>query len=45
MTPIKYSALVEALGDLNSSGEEHNSTKSDKVRDQQLTPIDKVPGW
>jgi hypothetical protein len=43
MTPVKYAALVEALGELNSTDGE-TSQKSPK-REPKLTTIDKIPGW
>ena len=44
MTPIKYAALVDALGELNSTGEETSSKSSHKPQ-PKLTTIDKIPGW
>ena len=44
MTPIKYAALVEALGELNSVDE--SSSQSNSPNHQpKLTTIDKIPGW
>ena len=44
MTPIKYAALVEALGELNSVDE--STTHKNKGKTQSnLTTIDKIPGW
>lgn len=44
MTPIKYAALVEALGELNSVDDEQSSKSSHKPQ-PKLTTIDKIPGW
>lgn len=44
MTPIKYAALVEALGELNSTGNEESSNSSRKPQ-PKMTTIDKIPGW
>lgn len=44
MTPVKYAALVEALGELNSTGDEETPNSSHKPQ-PKLTTIDKIPGW
>jgi len=44
MTPIKYAALVDALGELNSVDDEQSSSGSHKPQ-PKLTTIDKIPGW
>lgn len=43
MTPIKYSALVEALGDLNTPSDDNES--STRPSQEQYTTIDQIPGW
>lgn len=45
MTPIKYAALVEALGELNSTGDDEQSSNNSRKPQPKLTTIDKIPGW
>ena len=44
MTPIKFSALVDALGELNSTDDETNKNKKHK-KEEVFTTVDNIPGW
>lgn len=44
MRPATYAALIEALGELNSTDEVSSQSNSPK-RQAPMTTIDKIPGW
>ena len=44
MRPVTYAALVEALGELNSTDDTSSQSNSPK-RQAPLTTIDRIPGW